>query len=83
MKVPVLLGNNKIIGPLNAGTVILNNRCRIMLGAPQVCKQMPKPHDVFDCRAKGKILSLHCRSGDSPLEPEGPNDGSIPKEKEV
>ena len=46
MEMPVLLGNNKVIGPLNTDTVVLNNRCRIMLRTPQVFEQVPKPRDT-------------------------------------
>jgi len=84
MKVPALLGDHKIIGPLNPGTVVFHNRSWVMLGAPKIHKQMPKPHDdVFDRRTKDKVLSLHSRGSDCPLKPGGPNNRGIPKKKNI
>lgn len=82
MKMPViLLGDHKIIGPFNAGTVVFHNRGWVMLRASKIHKKMPEPHGVFDCRTKGKVLSLHHSGGsDCPLmKPGSPNNRGIPK----
>ena len=69
---------------MQAGTIVLHYRSRLLLGAPKISKKMSEPHDVFDRGPKkSKILRFHPGGSDCPLKPGGPNDRRITQKKNV